>query len=214
MIVGDNMKISVSYLTSKDLENDLRKLNVTNADYIHVDVMDGKFVKNKSLPFKVIRNIHKYTNKRLDVHLMVKKPVKFISDYATLNTEFITVHVETKGIDKALDLIEAYGIKTGISIKPNTPLDALDPYLDRVDLILIMSVEPGRGGQEFMEGTIDRVKEVRKRLNEAKSKALISVDGGITEEIAEKLKDVDILVSGNYILSSDDFQYQIYKLRK
>ena len=214
MIVGDNMKISVSYLTSKDLENDLRKLNVTNADYIHVDVMDGKFVKNKSLPFKVIRNIHKYTNKRLDVHLMVKKPVKFISDYATLNTEVITVHVETKGIDKALDLIEAYGIKTGISIKPNTPLDALDPYLDRVDLILIMSVEPGRGGQEFMEDTIDRVKEVRKRLNEAKSKALISVDGGITEEIAEKLKDVDILVSGNYILSSDDFQYQIYKLRK
>lgn len=208
------MKISVSYLTSKDLENDLRKLNVTNADYIHVDVMDGKFVKNKSLPFKVIRNIHKYTNKRLDVHLMVKKPLKFISDYATLNTEFITIHIETKGIDKALDLIEAYGIKTGISLKPNTPLDALDPYLDRIDLILIMSVEPGRGGQEFMEDTIDRVKEVRKKLNEAKSKALISVDGGINEEVAEKLKDADILVSGNYVLSSDDFQYQIYKLRK
>lgn len=208
------MKISVSYLTSKNLENDLRKLNVTNADYIHVDVMDGKFVKNKSLPFKVIRNIHKYTSKRLDVHLMVKKPLKFISDYATLNTEFITVHVENKRVEKALGLIEAYGIKTGVSIKPNTPLDALDPYLDRVDLILVMSVEPGRGGQEFMEDTIDRVKEVRKKLNEAKSKALISVDGGITEEIAEKLKDVDILVSGNYILSSDDFQYQIYKLRK
>lgn len=214
MIVGDNMKISVSYLTSKDLENDLRKLNVTNADYIHVDVMDGKFVKNKSLPFKVIRNIHKYTNKRLDVHLMVKKPLKFISDYATLNTEFITIHIETKGIDKALDLIEAYGIKKGLSIKPNTPLDALDPYLDKIDLILIMSVEPGRGGQEFMEDTIDRVKEVRKKLNEAKSKALISVDGGINEEVAEKLKDADILVSGNYVLSSDDFQYQIYKLRK
>ncbi len=208
------MKISVSYLTSKDLENDLRKLNVTNADYIHVDVMDGKFVKNKSLPFKVIRNIHKYTNKRLDVHLMVKKPLKFISDYATLNTEFITVHVENKYVDKSLDLIEAYGIKTGISLKPNTPLDVLDSYLDRVDLILIMSVEPGRGGQEFIEDTIDRVKEVRKKLNEAKSKALISVDGGINEEVAEKLKDADILVSGNYILSSDDFQYQIYKLRK
>ncbi len=208
------MKISVSYLTSKNLENDLRKLNVTNADYIHVDVMDGKFVKNKSLPFKVIRNIHKYTSKRLDVHLMVKKPLKFISDYATLNTEFITVHVENKRVEKALGLIEAYGIKTGVSIKPNTPLDALDPYLDRVDLILVMSVEPGRGGQEFIEDTIDRVKEVRKKLNEAKSKALISVDGGINEEVAEKLKDADILVSGNYILSSDDFQYQIYKLRK
>lgn len=207
------MKISVSYLSSNDIASDLRKLNVTNADYIHVDVMDGKFVKNKTLPFKKMKDIHKYTNKRLDVHLMVKKPLKYIEDYATLNTEFITIHVENKYIDKSFDLIESYGIKKGLSIKPETSLDVLIPYLDKVDLILVMSVEPGQGGQSFIEGTIDRIKELKKMLLEYNSKALISVDGGINDEIAKKLKDADILVSGSYVISSDDFQYQIFKLK-
>ncbi len=207
------MKISVSYLTSNDVVEDLRKLNVTNVDYIHVDVMDGKFVKGKTLAFKYLKNIHKYTTKRLDVHLMVKKPLKYINDYATLNTEYITVHVENKDVDKALNLIDSYGIKKGISIKPQTDVNDLVPYLDRVNLILIMSVEPGKGGQAFIEDTYERIKKVKKLLKEHKSKALISVDGGINEEVAKKLKDVDILVSGNYVISSDDFQYQIYKLR-
>lgn len=208
------MKISVSYLSSKNIIEDLRKLNVTNVDYIHVDVMDGKFVKNKTLPFSQIKDIHKYTNKRLDVHLMVKKPFKYIHDYATLNTEFITIHVENKYVDKSLDMIDAYGIKKGLSIKPETSLEVLEPYLDKIDLILVMSVEPGLGGQTFIDNTIDRIKELKKLLDSHKSKALISVDGGINEEVAKKLKDVDILVSGNYVTSSDDFQYQIYKLRK
>ena len=203
------MRVSVSYLTSKDITNDLRKLNVTNADYIHVDVMDGKFVKGKTLAFKHLKNIHKYTSKRLDVHLMVKKPLKYIDDYATLNTEFITVHVENKDVNKALDLIASYGIKKGISLKPDTDIDMLIPYLDKVDLILIMSVVPGKGGQEFMEESFERVKKIKKLLKEA----LISIDGGINDEIAKKLKDVDILVSGNYVISGNDFQYQIYKLR-
>ena len=207
------MKISVSYLTSNDVVEDLRKLNVTNVDYIHVDVMDGKFVKGKTLAFKYLKNIHKYTTKRLDVHLMVKKPLKYINDYATLNTEYITVHVENKDVDKALNLIDSYGIKKGISIKPQTDVNDLVPYLDRVNLILIMSVEPGKGGQAFIEDTYERIKKVKKLLKEHKSKALISVDGGINEEVAKKLKDVDILVRGNYVISSDDFQYQIYKLR-
>lgn len=208
------MKISVSYLSSKNIVEDLRKLNVTNADFIHVDVMDGKFVKNKTLPFKKIRDIHKYTNKRLDVHLMVKKPLKYISDYATLNTEYITVHIENKYVDKALEQIEFYGIKKGLSIKPNTPLEVLEPYLDKVDLILVMSVEPGKGGQAFIEDTKDRVKQLKEMIKKNNSHALISVDGGINEEVAASLKEVDILVSGSYITSSEDFQYQIYKLRK
>ena len=110
------VKISVSYLSSKDYKQDLRKLNVTDADYIHVDVMDGHFVKGKSLPFRKIKDIHKYTNKRLDVHLMVKKPYKFIDDYASLNTEYITIHVESKEVDKSLKMIEYYGIKKGLSL--------------------------------------------------------------------------------------------------
>ena len=208
------MKIAVSYLSSKDIPTDLRKLNVTDADYIHVDVMDGKFVKNKTLSFNEMKEIHRYTNKRLDVHLMVKNPTKFIHDYATLNTEYITIHVENKNVSKNLELIEDYGIKKGLSIKPNTPLDELEPYLDTIDLILVMSVEPGKGGQEFIEETVNRIKEVKEKLKKHNSNALISVDGGINDEVAEKLKDVDILVSGSYIISSDDFQYQIYKLRK
>ena len=204
------MKVSVSYLTSKDVVTDLRKLNVTNVDFVHVDVMDGKFVKNKTLAFKYLKNIHKYTNKRLDVHLMVKKPLKFINDYATLNTEYITIHVETKDVLKSLNLIDSYGIKKGLAIKPDTEVDMLIPYLDKIDLILVMGVEPGKGGQTFIEDTIDRVKEVKKLLKSHKAKAVISVDGGINEEIAKKLKDVDILVSGSYVMSSDDFQYQIF----
>ena len=208
------MKVSVSYLSSKDIPTDLRKLNVTDVDYIHVDVMDGRFVRNKTLSFSEVKEIHRFTNKRLDVHLMVKKPIKFIPKYATLNTEYITIHVEAKKIDKALDLIEEYGIKKGISIKPNTPLEDLVPYLDKIDLILVMSVEPGKGGQDFIEDTIDRIKELKKLLKEHKSKALISVDGGINEETKKKLKGVDILVSGSYVISSDDYQEAILKLKK
>ena len=208
------MKISVSYLSSKNIIEDLRKLTVTDADYIHVDVMDGRFVKNKTLSFSELKEIHRYTNKRLDVHLMVKKPWKYIDDYATLNTEYITFHVETKNVDKTLDLIESYGIKKGLSIKPETSLDKLDPYLDNIDLILVMSVEPGKGGQVFIDSTIDRIKELKKKLKEHKSNALISVDGGINEEVAKKLKDVDILASGSFVINSDDYQEAIDKLRK
>ena len=213
-MVGDNMKIAVSYLSSQDIPTDLRKLSVTDVDYIHVDVMDGKFVKNRTLSFSEMKEIHRYTNKRLDVHLMVKNPIKFIHDYATLNTEYITVHIETKNVYKALELIDDYGIKKGISIKPNTSLDDLDSYLDDIDLILVMSVEPGKGGQEFIDSTVDRIKQLKQKLKEHNSKAIISVDGGINDKVAKKLKDVDMLVSGSYVISGDDFQEQISKLRK
>jgi ribulose-phosphate 3-epimerase len=208
------MKIAVSYLTSRDIPTDLRKLNVTDVDFIHVDVMDGKFVKNKTLSFSELKEIHRYTGKRLDVHLMVNKPVKFIHDYATLNTEYITIHVETKDVEKSLDIIDEYGIKKGLSIKPNTSLDVLEPYLDRIDLILVMSVEPGKGGQTFIEETVDRIKDLKKLLKDKNSKALISVDGGINDIVAQKLKDADILISGSYIISGEDYQEQIDKLRK
>ena len=208
------MKIAVSYLTSRDIPTDLRKLNVTDVDYIHVDVMDGKFVRAKTLSFSEMKEIHRYTNKRLDVHLMVKKPIKFIHNYATLNTEYITIHVENKNVEKSLELIEEYGIKKGLSIKPNTPLEVLEPYLDDIDLILVMSVEPGRGGQPFIEDTIDRIKELKKKLKEHNSKVIISVDGGINDVVAKKLKDADLLVSGSYVISGDDYQEQIDKLRK
>ena len=203
------MKVSASFLSSKNPAVDLTKLNDTDVDYIHVDIMDGKFVPNKTMPFSEMKNIYKYTSKRLDVHLMVKKPWKYIDDYATLNTEYITIHVETKDVHKTLDLIDSYGIKKGLSIKPETSLDELDPYLDNIDLILVMSVNPGKGGQEFIEETIPRIKALKKKLKEHKSNALISVDGGINEKVAKKLKDVDILASGSFVIDSNNYQEAI-----
>lgn len=209
------MKVSASFLTSKDKARDLKKLNLTDVDYIHVDYMDGKFVRNKSLPFRQLKKIYKYTSKRLDVHLMAEKPEKLIRKFANLNTEFITVHLEiNRNLEKVLYLIKAYGIKAGLSIKPNTNIDELLPYLDIIDLIIVMGVEPGRGGQPFIKETKEKLESIKKMLKENnKENILISVDGGITEETKEYVDSADILVSGNYITSSNNFQDKITKLR-
>lgn len=208
------MKISTSFLSSKNIPRDLRILNDTNTDYIHVDIMDGKFVKNKTMPFKEMKNIYKFTSKRLDVHLMVKKPKKYIEDYVTLNTEYLTIHLELdQDIHELLDLIALYGVKCGLSIKPSTDLEELRPYLKRLDLVLLMSVEPGEGGQAFLEDTVDRIKQLKKMIKEEKSHAKISVDGGIDNKTKQFVKDADILVSGSYIIKSDNFQEAINCLR-
>lgn len=209
------MRISASFLTSKDKAGDLRKLNLTDVDYIHVDYMDGKFVNNKSLPFRQLKKIYKYTCKRLDVHLMAEKPEKLIKKFANLNTEFITIHVEiNRNIEKILYMIHAYGIKAGLSIKPNTDINELIPYLDNIDLILIMGVEPGRGGQTFIRETKDKLEKIRAMLKENnKESILISVDGGINNETKDYVDIADILVCGNYITSSDNFQEKISSLR-
>lgn len=159
------MKISASFLSSSNIPMDLKRLNETDVDYIHVDVMDGKFVPNKTMPFSEMKNIYKFTNKRLDVHLMVEDPKKYIPLYAELNTEFITFHVETMdNIEENLELIKSYGIKCGLAIKPNTPVKNLVPYLPLLDLILVMSVEPGKGGQSFIFESEDKIIEVRNLL--------------------------------------------------
>ena len=209
------MLISTSFLSSKNIPEDLRKLNKTDTDYIHVDVMDGKFVKNKSLPYSELKNIYKFTDKRLDVHLMVKNPSKVIEKFATLNCEYITIHIEVdEDIEKVLSMIKDFGIKCGLAIKPSTPVKELVPYLPLIDLILVMSVEPGEGGQEFIEESEAKIKEVRTLLDEYKSKVLISVDGGVKDTTKDMCRDADILVSGSYVIGSDDFQGQIDKLRK
>ena len=180
--------ISASFLTSKDIPNTLTKLNDTDVDFIHVDVMDGKYVENKSLPFKEMRHIYKFTDKRLDVHLMVASPSIYISDYASLNTEYITIHLDT------LELI---------------------PYLPYIDLILVMGVIPGKGGQKFIDKTIDKLKELKVLKKEYKDfNFKISIDGGVNDIVAKKIHNLtDIIVSGNYITSSDDYQKQINSLR-
>lgn len=208
------MKISASFLSSSNIPMDLKRLNETNVDYIHVDVMDGKFVPNKTMPFSEMKNIYKFTNKRLDVHLMVEDPKKYIPLYAELNTEFITFHVETMdNIEENLELIKSYGIKCGLAIKPNTPVKNLVPYLPLLDLILVMSVEPGKGGQSFIFESEDKIIEVRNLLDSYHSKAVINVDGGIDKTTKDMCQQCDILTSGSYIIRSDDFQVQIDSLR-
>ncbi len=208
--------ISASFLTSKDIPNTLKKLNNTDVDFIHVDVMDGKYVDNKSLPFKEMRHIYKYTDKRLDVHLMVASPSNYISDYASLNTEYITIHLDTlEDTLSNLKLIKSYGIKAGLALNPDDKVDKLIPYLPYIDLILVMGVIPGSGGQKFINKTLSKLKELKVLKKEYKDfNFKISVDGGVNNLVLKKINNLtDIIVSGNYIISSDNYQEKINSLR-
>lgn len=208
------MKVSASFLSSKNIPEDLTKLNNTDVDYIHVDIMDGKFVENKTMPFREMRHIYEYTSKRLDVHLMVEDPSKYIPLYAELNTEYITFHVEVEeDILKDLELIKSYSIKCGLAISPDTKVSELIPYLPYLDYILVMSVYPGKGGQEFIPNSKNKLEEVRALLNSYNIKAVISVDGGVDNKTKDMCSEADILVSGSYIINSDNFQEKISSLR-
>ena len=208
------MKVSASFLSSKNPVVDLVKLNDTDVDYIHVDIMDGKFVPNKTMPYSELKHIYKYTSKRLDVHLMVEDPKKYIPLYAELNTEYITFHVEIdEDIMECLEMIKKYSIKAGLSIKPNTKVSELIPYLPYIDMILVMSVEPGAGGQAFIETSEDKIKEVRSLLNSYNIPAVINVEGGINNETVDKCRECDIVTAGSYIVKSDNFQEKISSLR-
>ena len=208
------MKVSASFLSSTNPAVDLSKLNDTDVDYIHVDIMDGKFVKNKTMPFSEMKNIYKYTSKRLDVHLMVENPKEYIPLYAELNTEYITIHVELEeDIMECLDLIKSYSIKAGLSIKPNTKVSELIPYLPYIDMVLIMSVEPGAGGQLFIEESEERISEVRALLDSYNIPAVINIDGGINGETVKCCRKCDMVVAGSYIVKSDNFQEKISSLR-
>ena len=211
------MLVSASFLSSKDIPKFLTKLNDTDINYIHVDVMDGAYVKNKTMPFREMKHISDYTSKRLDVHLMVKKPLKYIDDYASLNTEYITIH---KDIDddllKCLKEIKSYYIKAGIALKNEDEIKDIIPYLPYIDLILVMSVTPGAGGQAFQEETVDKLKELKILKNEYKGKFsfIVNVDGGINNNTIAKVKDyTDMVVSGSYLADSNNLQDTIATLR-
>ena len=208
------MRVCASFLSSKNIPEDLVKLNDTDVDFIHVDVMDGKFVPNKTMPFSEMRHISDYTSKRLDVHLMVENPSKYIPLYAELNCEYITFHVESsEDIIKNLELIKDYSIKCGLAISPDTKVSKLIPYLPYLDLILVMSVVPGCGGQAFIEESGKRIDEIRELINSYKLNISINVDGGINDETKNKCMGADMLTAGSYIVKSDNFQEKISSLR-
>lgn len=197
------MKVSVSILSSSIKPQDIvKKLDNTKADYIHVDIMDGKFVENKTWTISEVKKIVSYSKLPLDVHLMVENPSKYIEDYALLNTSYITFHYEAvKDIDKMINEIKNYGLKVGIAINPETDEKVLYPYLTKVDQILVMSVHPGKSGQSFIDNTPNKIENLKQEIINQNAKTIISVDGGINDETGKLCVDkgVDMLVSASYI---------------
>lgn len=177
------------------------------ADYIHVDVMDGTFVPNISLGQPVVKSIRKATKGFLDVHLMVAEPIRYVQEFADAGADLITIHVEAcDDTDATLKAIEETGKKVGITLKPGTPVEAVKPYLGRVDLVLVMSVEPGFGGQKFIEASLDKVRELVS-LREAGGHGYeIEIDGGISMANLEKVSKagVDVFVAGSAVFGQED----------
>ncbi len=212
------VKISTSLLSiEKTLVQAIKDLNKTNTDYLHIDIMDGKFVENKSFTFNEIKKISKLTDKPLDVHLMVKNPLKYINDYALLNVEYITFHLEAvKNPLQVIEHIKSTGIKCGISVKSTTKIKELFPFLKLIDLVLIMSVNPGYGNQAFNPDSIARIRFLKEQINKENVKVSIAVDGGINNLNAKECIQygTDILVSGSFITNSSDYQKQIDLLKE
>ena len=209
------MKIAVSFLKSKyNLIETIDKINNTDVEFIHVDIMDGDFVPNKSFTYEDVNNVLRTTNKKLDIHLMVTNPIDYIIKFKNLKPEYITIHSEIdKNLDDLISLIKSYGIKVAIAINPKTSTKYIEKYLSIVDNVLIMSVEPGMGGQKFMNSVLYKIDVLDKLRKENNYNYLISIDGGINDDTIKYVKNVDYVVSGSYICMSDDYQKQINSLR-
>ena len=211
------MKLSVSYLNvkKKNVPKVISMLDKTNIDFIHIDVMDGKYVENKANLYGFVKNLGEYTRKRFDIHFMVNKPLKMIDDYASLDAYCMTFHIDIKSdLNKVIDKCRAYGIKVGLALNPDQDIDLLDPFLDRIDLILIMSVKPGLPGQEFIEDVLPKIKKIKEKLKKEKRDILLSIDGGVNLDNKKKLRDVDILVSGSCVTNSTNYEEVIEELKK
>ncbi len=210
------MIIAPSILSSDfaNLESEIKRLEKNGADWVHVDVMDGHFVPNLTIGAPVVKAIKPVTKLPMDVHLMIENPAKYVKDFALAGADIITFHYEaTKETTfEVINIIKSYGVKVGLSIKPKTPVSAIKPYLDMVDLVLIMTVEPGFGGQKFMEDCADKIIEVKAYANK---EIMVEVDGGINAETAQHCKKcgANALVAGNYVFSSNDMKEAIASLR-
>lgn len=187
------------------LDKDIEMINNSDSDYIHMDVMDGMFVPNISFGFPVLKAVGKACKKPMDVHYMIMHPENYIQQTADAGAEIMTVHYETcPHLHRTIQQIKQAGMKAGVAINPATPVSVLEDIVEDVDLVLIMSVNPGFGGQSFIEHAISKVKRLRKLIDESNSHALIEVDGGVQNETAPRLVEAgtDILVSGSYVFQS------------
>lgn len=201
--------ISPSLLSANfcNLENDIKMLNDSQADWLHVDVMDGVFVPNISFGQPVIKHIKKIAKKPLDVHLMIVEPDKFFEDYKNCGADIITVHYEAcTHLHRSLSKIRQLGMKAGVVLNPHTPICVLEDIIDMCDLVLLMSVNPGFGGQSFIENTYSKIKTLKQLIERKNPNCLIEIDGGVNTSNYKKLIEAgaDVLVAGNAVFASEN----------
>lgn len=186
---------------------EVEMINNSSADWFHIDVMDGVFVPNISFGFPVLKAIQKIAKKPLDVHLMIVQPEKYINDFKAVGTEILSIHYEASThLHRSIYAIKEAGMKAGVAINPHTSVDVLKDILSDIDLVCMMAVNPGFGGQKFIEYTYKKCAQLRTMIDEVGSKCLIEIDGGVNEETAPKLlqSGADVLVAGNYVFSSSN----------
>lgn len=199
-----------------NLEKDCQMLNESQADWFHLDVMDGRFVPNISFGLPVISHIRKATNKVCDVHLMIEEPEKYTQAFKDAGADILTVHIEAcHHLHRNIQQIKALGMKAGIAVNPHTSVDLLKDIIAEVDLVCLMSVNPGFGGQSFIPRTINKIKQLKSIINEASSNCLIEIDGGVTLENAKDIitAGADVLVAGNTVFKSADPKATIAALK-
>ncbi len=210
--------IAPSFLSANflNLQADIEMINNSNADWFHLDIMDGRFVPNISFGFPIIKQINKLSKKPLDVHLMIVEPDKYLEEFQKAGADILTVHYEAcTHLNRTLVKIRDLGMKAGVSINPHTPVWVLEEIIDYADLILIMSVNPGFGGQKFIPQTYDKIKKLKRMINEHENKPLIEVDGGVNTSNAKALTEAgaDVLVAGSAIFGSENPVETIDKMK-
>ena len=215
------MLIAPSILSAdfNNLKKELELIETAGADFVHFDVMDGHFVPNISFGIPVLKCIAKSHHLVNDVHIMISDPKKYAPEFIKSGADYLTFHYEAcaydKEVEEVIDLIHSLGGKAGLSIKPNTSVEVVDKFLNKLDLVLVMSVEPGFGGQSFIPSALDKIAHLRKLIDEKKYNCLVEVDGGINAETGKLCKDagVDVLVAGSYLFGHDDLKERLESLR-
>ena len=207
--MSDKKLIAPSMLAAdfSNLARDIAVVNQSDADWFHLDVMDGVFVPNISFGMPVIKSMAKHTTKPLDVHLMIVEPDRYIQTFADLGADVLTVHVEAcTHLHRSLQSIKAKGMKAGVALNPHTPVASLSHIIADIDLVCLMSVNPGFGGQSFIEATYEKVRELQTLIDENNANTLIEIDGGVTDQNASQLvaAGADVLVAGSYVFSASD----------
>ncbi len=214
----NKIKVSPSILSADyaSLKTEIEKVKNGGADMLHVDVMDGHFVPNISIGPPVVKSIRKATDMFLDCHLMISEPYKYIDAFVKSGADLIAFHLESEcDVDKTIDKITESGVKAALVLKPGTPAEAVFPYLDKLSMVLVMTVEPGFGGQSFMTDMLPKIAAIRKKAEEVNPQLMIQVDGGIVPGTAKLCVEAgaDVLVSGSYIFGAENISEAIESLR-